>query len=88
MVVTTKNAIFWILHTITRISTHSCRTRSPWKPDIWTALSGRPLRLKSTPTISTERVVFVSVNYGSLLLAPKKHLWHDPGPLGDVVPYP
>jgi hypothetical protein len=29
MVVTTKNAIFWILHTITRISTHSCRTRSP-----------------------------------------------------------
>jgi hypothetical protein len=43
---------------------------SPRKPDIWTALSGRPLRLNSTLTTSTDRVVFVSVNHGSLLSAP------------------
>jgi hypothetical protein len=43
---------------------------SPQKPDIWTTLSERPLRLNSTPTISTERVVSVSVNLGSLLSAP------------------
>jgi hypothetical protein len=35
-----------------------------------TALSERPLRLNSTPTISTERVASVSVNLGSLLSAP------------------
>jgi hypothetical protein len=38
--------------------------------DIWTALSGRPLRLNSTPTISTEMVASVSVNLGSLLSVP------------------
>jgi hypothetical protein len=43
---------------------------SPRKPDIWTALLGRPLKLNSTLTISTERVAFVSVNHGSLLSAP------------------
>jgi hypothetical protein len=43
---------------------------SPQKPDIWTALSGRPLRLNSTLTVSTERVAFVSANHGSLLSAP------------------
>jgi hypothetical protein len=43
---------------------------SPQKPDILTALSGRPLRFNSTPTKSTERVASVSVNHGSLLLAP------------------
>jgi hypothetical protein len=46
------------------------RIPSPRKPDIWTALSGRPLRLNSTLTISTERVASVSVNHGSLLSAP------------------
>jgi hypothetical protein len=35
-----------------------------------TALSGRPLKLNSTITISTERVAFVSVNHGSLLSDP------------------
>jgi hypothetical protein len=43
---------------------------SPRKPDIWTTLSERPLRLNSAPTISTERVAPVSVNLGSLLSAP------------------
>jgi hypothetical protein len=36
----------------------------------WAALSGTPLRLNSTPTISRERVGSVSVNHGSLLSAP------------------
>jgi hypothetical protein len=35
-----------------------------------TALLGRPLRLNCILAISTERVVFVSVNSGSLLSAP------------------
>jgi hypothetical protein len=33
-------------------------------------MSGKPLRLNSTPTISTDRVASVSVNHGSLLSAP------------------
>jgi hypothetical protein len=40
------------------------------KPDIWTTLSGRPLRLNSISTISTERVASVSEHLGSLLSAP------------------
>jgi hypothetical protein len=43
---------------------------SPRKPDIWTALLGRSLRLNFTLTISTGRVAFVSVNHASPLSAP------------------
>jgi hypothetical protein len=40
------------------------------KSDICKAWLGRPLRLKSTLIISTEKVAFVSVNNGSLLSNP------------------
>jgi hypothetical protein len=61
---------------------------SPQKLDIWTALSGRPLRLNWTLTISTEMEALVSVNHGSLLSAPSKLSGHDPGTFGNAFPYP
>jgi hypothetical protein len=39
------------------------------------------IEIGSNLEISTEMVVSVSVNYGSLLLAPKTLLGHDPGQL-------
>jgi hypothetical protein len=44
----------------------------PRKTDIWTAFLGRPLRLNSTLTVTTEVVATVSVDHGRLLSAPQK----------------
>jgi hypothetical protein len=57
-------------HSIDTASNSTILPSSLRKLGIWTAMSGRPLRLNFTPTIPTERGASVSAKHGSLLSAP------------------